>query len=105
MPQSRWPIITTSISGIPKDVWDRFKKTADGRGVTDREAAEAAIGELAAAVKVGERIEWQPAKSAPPHSLRAHEDMWAEVAALTESTGFRQNVVIMTAMLRWLEKE
>lgn len=105
MPQNRWPVITTSISGIGKDVWNRFKNTADTRGITDREAAEEAIRDLSAAVEKGDKIEWQPAKTGSPHSVRAHEEVWSEIQALTEKTGFRQNVLILTAITRWMEKD
>ena len=104
MPQSRWPIITTSISGIGTEIWKQFKATADARGVSDREAAEEAICELAGSVERGEAVVWEPVKAGPPHSVRAHEAVWAEVQAMVGKTGYRQNVVILTAFKRWIAK-
>lgn len=104
MPQPRWPIITTSISGIPAEFWHKFKHTAKERGLTHREAAEEAIRDLSAAVASGQEVHWEPLKTGAPHSLRAHEERWAEVAALVEKSEYRQSVVIMTALKRWIDK-
>jgi hypothetical protein len=44
-PQARWPLITTSVSGILPETWQAFKKQAESQGFTYRDAMETAIRE------------------------------------------------------------
>ena len=104
MPQNRWPIITTSVSGIRPEIWDRFKTAAEERGLTHREAAEEAIRDLAAAFAADGVDRWEPTSRSKAHSVRAHTDRWDEIHAIVGKTGFHQSVVIQTAMKRWLDK-
>jgi hypothetical protein len=105
MPQNRWPIITTSVSGIRPEIWDQFKTAADARGLTHREAAEEAIRDLAVAFGNDGVDKWEPTSRSKAHSVRAHTDRWDEIHAIVEKTGFHQSVVIQTAMKRWLDKD
>jgi|tagenome__1003787_1003787.scaffolds.fasta_scaffold20730610_2 hypothetical protein len=103
MPQTRWPIVTTSISGISREVWDSFKIRADEANITDREAMEAAIRALAEAVRAGKEVNWPHTKHAPLHSIRTHESVKTELKILVKQTGLKQSVVVLAAMKLWME--
>jgi hypothetical protein len=105
MPQTRWPIVATSISGIAPEIWQAFKARADERGMTDRKAMEAAILELAEAVHAGEDLAWPHTRKAPLHTLRTHEAVKARLRELVDETGLKQSVVVLAAIRRWMAKE
>jgi hypothetical protein len=103
MPQTRWPIVTTSISGIAPEIWEAFKMRADEASITDREAMEAAINALAEAVRAGKNVNWPHTKHAPLHSIRTHESVKAKLKTLVKQTGLKQSVVVLAAMKLWME--
>jgi len=63
---------------------------------------EAAIQALAVSVKSGEDIPWPPTKRGKVEVIRTHETIHNELKALVKETGYRQNVVVLAAMQRWL---
>jgi hypothetical protein len=109
MTQRRWPIITTSISGIPPEMWEAFKTCAAGRDKTFREALEDAISRLEVAVTLGSPVIWphikKKDKDAPAsHPVQMHDDVRQVMRGLVERTGYKQNIVVLAAMQRWMEK-
>jgi hypothetical protein len=105
MSTNRWPVITTSVSGIDREIWTQFKRQAGCRGMTHREAAEDAINRLSASHAAREPIEWQPVRGALSHSIRTHEAVWRKVLDMVDASGYRQNVVVLTALKRWMGDE
>lgn len=104
MPQKRWPHITTSVSGISPEDWKLFKDKADMRNMSYREALECAIFDLIADIKRGRGIDWQPPRSAPSKPIKIHAESVEQVRDLVEKIGYRQNVIIGTAMMRWVDR-
>lgn len=104
LPQARWPIIGTSVSGIAAETWEAFHKKAENTGLTYREAMEAAIADLAAAVRSGEKINWPHATGGPKKPLQIHYEAHGEVKVITALTKMRQNVVFLAAIERWTTK-
>ena len=102
MTQDRWPIVTTSVSGVSKDDWDLFKKTAKRRKLNYRQAMERSIAELIADVRSSRDISWEPSRPAKSRPIKIHVDTIEEVRKLADQVGYRQNVIILTAMLRWV---
>lgn len=102
MTQDRWPDITTSVSGISRNDWDIFKLAARRRELTYRAAMEHAIGALVADIRAGRKIEWMPARPAAGQSIKLHADTLDQVRELAAKVGYRHNVVIGTAMHRWV---
>src|SRR3954454_1143856 len=72
-PQSRWPLVTTSVSGIGPEIWESFRKRADATGVTYREAIEAAIHDLITDVQEDRQIIWYPPQPGGPFPFQIHE--------------------------------
>ncbi len=105
MAQDRWPHKTTSVSGISAEIWDIFKITATRKGLNYREAMERAIAELKADIRSGKQIAWEPSRSAPSRPIKIHEATQREVRELSNQIGYRQNVVFITAMLRWVRNQ
>jgi hypothetical protein len=103
-PQSRWPLVTTSVSGIGPEIWESFRKRADATGVTYREAIEAAIHDLITDVQEDRQIIWYPPQPGGPFPFQIHEKVREELRALVKKVNYRQNVVLLTAIQRWLEK-
>ena len=64
MPQDRWPIITTSVSGISAEDWTLFKKTAKLRNFKYQQAMERALAELIADIRSKRDITWEPSRPA-----------------------------------------
>jgi len=89
-PRSRWPIVATSIPGIAPETWQAFKARADARGMTDREAMEAAILELAEAVRAGEDHAWPHPRKAPLHTFRTHGAVKARLRELVDEAGLKK---------------
>ena len=104
-PRSRWPIVATSIPGIAPETWQAFKARADERGMADREAMEAAILELAGAVRAGGDVAWPHSRKAPLHTLRTHEAVKARLREIVDETGLKQSVVVLAALRRWMAKD
>lgn len=100
--QKRWPDVSSSVSGIAPEDWDAFKTAASARKVKMKAALEQSISDLATAVCAGETIDWQPAKMAPTRSIRIHVDIRTMINDLSTQTDYHQNVIIATAMKRWL---
>lgn len=105
MSQDRWPHITTSVSGISAEDWDLFKKTARKRGLSYREAMERAVAELIADIRSGREIYWYPCRKAASRPIKIHNDTLEDIRSLVENDkiGYRQNVIFLTAMIRWAE--
>jgi hypothetical protein len=103
-PQARWPAIGTSISGLPPERWEAFHRHAEDSGMTYREAMEAAVADLAAAVKAGEDIIWPHATGGKKHPIQIHHEAHDAVKAIMAQTKMRQNVVFLAAMERWVAK-
>jgi hypothetical protein len=104
MTQRRWPTITTSISGIAPEQWEGFKARAKARGMTFQAATEAAIGNLAEAIAQGEPISWPHAMGGKVHPVQMHHEVRDVMHWIVKQTGHRQNVVVLAAMLRWMER-
>jgi hypothetical protein len=102
MPQDRWPIITTSVSGISADDWSLFKQTAKQRNFKYQQAMERAVAELVADIRSNRDIVWEPSRPARSRPIKIHSDTIDEVRKLVDKVGYRQNVIILTAMLRWI---
>lgn len=102
MPQDRWPIITTSVSGISAEDWNLFKKVAKQRHLKYQQAMERALAELVADIRSNRDITWEPSRPAKSRPIKIHEDTINEVRKLVDQVGYRQNVIILTAMLRWI---
>jgi hypothetical protein len=103
-PQARWPVIGTSVSGIAAETWEAFHMKAEKDGLTYRKAMEAAITDLAAAVRSGEKIEWPHATGGPKKPLQIHYQAHGEVKVIMALTKMRQNVVFLAAIERWTAK-
>src|SRR4051794_28406510 len=58
MIHSRWPDISTSISGVPETLSDAAKSLAEQRGVTLKELYTEAIEALLADLERGEEVIW-----------------------------------------------
>ncbi len=104
MVHDRWPIVSTSVSGIAAEDWDAFKDRAKRDKIKQREALEDAVTDLAAAARRGDYIDWQPPKVAPSRSVKMHNDVQAEINNLVGEFGYKQNVVVATAMHRWANR-
>jgi hypothetical protein len=100
--QKRWPDISTSVSGIAPEDWDTFKTAATARKTNMKSALEQSIADLATAVRSGGAIDWQAPKVASTRAIRIHADTLTIINELVAETGYRQNVVVATAMKRWL---
>jgi S1-C subfamily serine protease len=100
--QKRWPDITTSVSGITAEDWNAFRAKADRDKIKYKAALEQAISDLAVAARRGDAIAWQPAKIAPSRPIRIHDDIRKLINALNHEFGFQQNVIVATAIHRWL---
>ncbi len=104
-PQARWPTISTSVSGIPPDVWDRFYAAADRKGVTGREAMEEAILDLSSDLDVGATIVWPQPTQGKRRSIEVHDSIRSTLRTIMTTTLLRQNVIVLAAMQRWLAKK
>ena len=104
MPQLRWPNITTSVSGIAAEDWDAFKARAKREKLPYKEALEQAIRDLADAARRGEDVDWQPVKVAPSRPVKMHDDIRNLINELVEEFSYKQNVVVATAMNRWMNR-
>ena len=100
--QKRWPDISSSVSGIVAEDWEAFKSTASARKVKMKTALEQSISDLATAMRAGEAIDWQPSKVAPTRAIRIHVDTRTLINELSAQTGYHQNVIVASAMKRWL---
>lgn len=105
MPQTRWPVVTTSASGVTSELWDAFKARADELNMTDREAMEEAIRDVVAAARAGEPVEWPHPMGPLTRAIRIHEEVLNEARALRKDLGYKLNVVLLAAMTRWMKKE
>jgi hypothetical protein len=85
-------------------MWEVFKKRAEARGVTFREAMEAAIRNLADAVKLEAPVIWPHTKTGKSHPIQMHFEVRDVMHGLVEQTGYKQNIVVLAAMQRWMEK-
>ena len=104
MPQQRWPIETTSVSGIPSEEWDRFKTRARLDKMKYRQALEMAIEGLADSIRKGDEIDWLPPRLAPSRPVKIHNDALNTVRGLSGQLSFKQNVIIGTAIHRWIKR-
>jgi hypothetical protein len=104
-PQNRWPTIATSISGIDPAVWTAFHARAIAKNMTNREAIEEAIRDLSLAHSAGTNLDWPHTTGGKAQSVEMHNSIHQELKALCKKTKLRQNVVLLTSIKRWLEKE
>jgi hypothetical protein len=102
MPQDRWPIITTSVSGISADDWTLFKQTAKKRNLKYQQAMEHALAQLISDIRLKHHITWEPSRPAKSKPIKIHSDTINAVRELAEKFDYRQNVIILTAMRRWI---
>lgn len=103
-PKKGPPYVTTSVSGITAEDWDAFKARADREQIPYREAIARAVDDLAKAVRRGDPVEWKAIKVAPSRPVRMGEDLREEVRSLAAEFGYRQNVILATAMHAWANK-
>jgi hypothetical protein len=103
-PQKGPPYVTTSVSGITSEDWDAFKARADQENIKYIEAIARAVNDLATSVRRGDAIDWKAIKVAPSRPVRIGVDLREEVRALADRFGYRQNVILATAMHRWARK-
>lgn len=101
-PQERYPHITTSISGIAVDEWKALSEKARREGITNKEALERAIRSVVADMKDGKDIAWRPSKVAPRKPIKIHDDILEEVKIIGNQLDLRINVIVSTAIYRWL---
>jgi hypothetical protein len=104
-PQSRWPTVATSVSGIAPALWKAFHARASARNLTNREALEEAIRELSVAHASGRDIEWPHTTGGKAQTVEMHDSIYQELKALCKKTKLRQNVVLLTAIKRWMRKK
>jgi hypothetical protein len=102
-PQSRWPTIATSISGIDPAVWTAFHARAIGKNMTNREAIEEAVRDFSLAHAAGVDLEWPHTTGGKAQSVEMHDSIYRELKALCKKTKLRQNVVILASIKRWME--
>jgi hypothetical protein len=124
--QKRWPLVSTSVSGIAPEVWQRFKEEAAGRGLTFRDAIEQAIRDFARRVEAdrneeinNSRLDYyfrlQPSYStglfrlhstgARSHPVQMHHEVLNLVRKIIVETGHKQNAVVLNAMMWWTNTE
>src|SRR5690242_4342308 len=99
-PQRRWPLVTTSVSGIEPEIWAALRKMANNSGVTYREVIEEAINDLISDVHEGRNITWIPPKLGGPYPFQIHEKVREELRSLVKKMKYKQNVVLLTAIHR-----
>jgi len=121
--QRRWPIITTSISGVRPEIWAKFKSDADRRGLTFRLALEEAIRQLSEKIKErsGQQIDVPNTDfyigfeqsniaglfrarttTAKPHPVQMHHEVRDILGEIAQATGYKRNIVILNAMMWWM---
>jgi hypothetical protein len=105
MAQDRWPHITTSVSGISAKDWELFKRTANRRGLTYQRAMERAVAQLIADLRNKQEIVWEPSRPAKSRPIKLHHITRDQVRELAEQINYRQNVIFLTAMMRWCEND
>lgn len=102
MAQQRYPQNTTSISGIVEKDWDDFHARAERECITRKEALERAVSDLVLAVHRNDAITWRPAmRPSKPRPVKIHDDSLTQVHELSQKFGYRNNVIISTAIHRW----
>jgi hypothetical protein len=101
MPKKSLPYVTTSISGIAPGDWDAFRRRADQENKKFRDALSLAVTDLVTAVRRGDSIDWKAIKVAPSRPVRMGVAIREDVRTLGEEFGYRQNVILATAMHRW----
>jgi len=101
-PQARWPLIQISVSGFAPATWDDFRDMTERLRVTVRAALEEAIGDLVRDVEAGKAITWPHTKSGKSHTLQLHEKMHLELQRMVRDLGYRQNVIVIAAIERWM---
>ncbi|GEO42165.1 hypothetical protein SAE02_63130 [Skermanella aerolata] len=104
-PKKGPPYVTTSVSGITAEDWDAFKARADREQISYRESLSRAVNDLATAVRRGDAVDWKAIKVAPSRPVRIGEDLREEVRSLAAEFGYRQNVILATAMHAWANKK
>jgi hypothetical protein len=104
MPQDRWPIVTTSVSGIPEEVWHAFRRAAETKGLSYQDAIDQAVRSLEAEVRSGRAIAWKPPRTAPSQPIKMHSDVRDLIWSLADRYDFKQNVVVMTAITDWVSR-
>jgi hypothetical protein len=55
-------------------------------------------------VRRGDDIDWQPVKVAPSRAIRIHDDVRNLINELVAETEYKQNVVVATAMHKWVSR-
>ena len=111
MPRKRDPsVFTTSVSGIPDEAWAGFRQAVKSwrenkdSKYTLRQALEEAIMGLHdrfyehAQGPWGAGITWIPAGHAKPVPIQISETTRDALRKLAGRTGYKQNVIILTAM-------
>jgi hypothetical protein len=73
--------------------------------MTNREAIEEAIRDLSLAHSAGTNLDWPHTTGGKAQSVEMHDSIHQELKALCKKTKLRQNVVLLTSIKRWLEKE
>jgi hypothetical protein len=92
------------VSGITLEDWNAFIAKADQEQISCREALSRAVNDLAVAVRRGETIDWKAIKVAPSRPVKIGTNLRDEVRLLATEFGYRQNVILATAMHMWANK-
>ena len=122
-PQKRWPLVKTSVSGIPPEMWAKFKEEAERHGLTLRLAVEQAVREFADKLKgyenqsmknsVDNNVSFQPfdltgffrfhTTTAETRGIQMHHEVQDILRGIVKTTGYKQNVVLLNAMMWWIK--
>ena len=106
MSQEKRPAVyTTSISGIPDEVWDAFRKQVDDwraeidKSYTLRKALEEAIDLFGGKIRAyPQNITWRSTTRAKPVPIQINNESRDALHIIVSETGYKINVVMLNAM-------
>jgi hypothetical protein len=101
-PQARWPLMQISVSGIAPELWDAFRDMNEKMGITVRSAIEEAVSALSKEVSEGQSVVWPHPKAGRSHTVQMHESVHVEIQRMARELGYKQNIIIIAAIDRWM---
>jgi uncharacterized protein (DUF4415 family) len=104
MIHSRWPDISTSISGVPESLTDAAKRLAEERGATLKELYTAAIKALLADLEKGEEVVWPATRPGvgQPYAIRIDNDVLERMRTACDAHHTRRTNFFLAAVSRYL---